>query len=43
MNLSQTWANATFYMILVLCPVSIIHAFLVRKEYLLRLDLIKRE
>jgi hypothetical protein len=42
-NIPQTWYNAVLSMYFLLCPISIIHAFLVRKEYLLRLDLIMRE
>jgi hypothetical protein len=42
-NVSQVWVNATLSFNALLSVVSIVHAFLVRKEYLLRLDLIKRE
>jgi hypothetical protein len=42
-NLSQRWANVTLYATLILGVVSVVHALLVRKEYLLRLDLIQRE
>jgi hypothetical protein len=40
---SQSWANATLTFNALFSVVPIIHAFLLRKEYLLRLDLIKRE
>ncbi len=40
---SQWWVDVSLNATLLLCPVSIVHAFLVRKEYLLRLDLIRRE
>ena len=42
-NMPQSWSNVTVYATMLLYPVAIVHAFLVRKEYLLRLDLIKRE
>ncbi len=42
-NMSQAWSDATLTAGLLLSVFSIIHAFLVRKEYLLRLDLIRRE
>ncbi len=42
-NISQWWSDVTLNATVVLWPVSIVHALLVRKEYLLRLDLIKRE
>jgi len=42
-NISQRWANVTLYATLILGVVSVVHALLVRKEYLLRLDLIQRE
>jgi len=42
-NVSQVWVNATLSFNALLGVVSIVHAFLVRKEYLLRLDLIKGE
>lgn len=42
-NISQRWVDVTIGVTVALCPVSIVHAFLVRKEYLLRLDLIRRE
>jgi len=42
-NVSQKWVDATLSVNALLSIVSIVHAFLVRKEYLLRLDLIKRE
>ncbi len=42
-TVSQSWANATLNFNALFSVVSIVHAFLVRKEYLLRLDLIERE
>ena len=42
-NIAQSWADATLNFNGLLSVVSIVHAFLVRKEYLLRLDLITRE
>jgi hypothetical protein len=42
-SVSQSWTNATLNFNALFSVVSIVHAFLVRKEYLLRLDLIKRE
>ena len=42
-SVSQAWSNATLTFNVLLGAVSIVHAFLIRKEYLLRLDLIKRE
>jgi len=42
-TVSQSWIDATLNFNALLSVVSIVHAFLVRKEYLLRLDLIKRE
>jgi hypothetical protein len=42
-NISQRWANFTVYATLVLGVVSVVHALLVRREYLLRLDLIQQE
>jgi hypothetical protein len=40
---SESWTNAALSATLLLGVVSIVHAFLVRKEYLLRLDLAGRE
>ncbi len=40
---SDSWLNAFIAAMVGLSVVSIVHAFLVRKEYLLRLDLIERE
>jgi hypothetical protein len=40
---SQSWINAILSFNALLGVVSIVHAFRLRKEYLLRLDLIKRE
>jgi hypothetical protein len=42
-NISQGWADITLNATAILGVVSIVHAFLVRKEYLYRLDLIMRE
>jgi hypothetical protein len=42
-GVSQAWSDATLNFNVLLGIVSIVHAFLIRKEYLLRLDLIKRE
>jgi hypothetical protein len=42
-NLSQRWANVTLNATVVLGVVSVVHALLIRREYLLRLDLIQRE
>lgn len=42
-NTSQRWANITLNATVVLGVVSVVHALLVRKEYLLRLDLIQQE
>jgi hypothetical protein len=39
----QSWFDAVVNVTIVLGVVSIVHAFLVRKEYLLRLDLIQQE
>ncbi len=33
-NMPQSWSNVTVYATMLLCPVAIVHAFLVRKEYL---------
>ena len=40
---SERWTNAILSFNALLGVVSIVHAFRLRKEYLLRLDLIKRE
>lgn len=40
---SESWTNAALSAVILLGIVSIVHAFLVRKEYLLRLDLARRE
>lgn len=42
-NISQRWANVTLSASVVLGVVSVVHALLVRREYLLRLDLIQQE
>ena len=42
-NMSQRWVDVTLNATVVLGVVSIVHALLVRKEYLLRLDLMQRE
>jgi hypothetical protein len=42
-SVSQSWTNATLNFNALFSVVSIVHAFRLRKEYLLRLDLIKRE
>lgn len=42
-NVSQRWANVTLSATVVLGVVSVVHALLVRKEYLLRIDLMQRE
>ena len=42
-QMSQSWANVTLNATVVVGAVSVVHAFIVRKEYLLRLDLIQRE
>jgi hypothetical protein len=42
-NFSQRWANVTLSATVALGVVSIVHALLVRREYLLRLDLIQQE
>jgi hypothetical protein len=39
----QSWFDAMMYVTIVFGVISVVHAFLVRKEYLLRLDLKQRE
>lgn len=41
-NMPQSWADVTLSATVVLGIVSVVHALLIRKEYLLRLDLIQR-
>lgn len=42
-NLPQRWSDITLNATVVLGIVSVVHAFLIRKEYLLRLELVQRE